>query len=145
MRARLHHGCLWQAQGLADALAALSAAVRADELPDVVAGATDIWPARTQRQAWFRGTPGPELDISNIEELRGIAIDARCIRIGALATWTDIAEAKLPPGFDALKQAARQVGGKQIQNRGTIGGNLCNASPAADGARLCWRSTPRSS
>ena len=39
----------------------------------------------------------------------------------------------LLPGFDALKQAAREVGSIQIQNCGTVAGNLCNASPAADG------------
>jgi CO/xanthine dehydrogenase FAD-binding subunit len=56
------------------------------------------------------------------------------IRIGALTTWTDIVRrrtCRLP--FDALKQAAREVGSVQIQNRATLAGNLCNASPAADG------------
>jgi CO/xanthine dehydrogenase FAD-binding subunit len=56
------------------------------------------------------------------------------VRIGAATTWSDIARADLPPAFDALKVAARDVGAVQIQNRGTIAGNLCNASPAADGA-----------
>jgi CO/xanthine dehydrogenase FAD-binding subunit len=41
--------------------------------------------------------------------------------------------APLPTRFDGLKLAAREVGGLQIQNAGTVGGNLCNASPAADG------------
>ena len=54
-------------------------------------------------------------------------------RIGALTSWTAIAEASLPAQFYCLQAAAREVGGRQIQNRGTIGGNLCNASPAADG------------
>ena len=54
-------------------------------------------------------------------------------RIGALTSWTAIAEAPLPAQFYCLQAAAREVGGRQIQNRGTIGGNLCNASPAADG------------
>ena len=47
--------------------------------------------------------------------------------------------------FDALKLAAPEIGGVQIQNAGTVAGNLCNASPAADGVPPCWRSTPRSS
>ena len=53
--------------------------------------------------------------------------------IGAATTWSDVLRADLPPLFDALKQAAREVGGVQIQNAGTVAGNLCNASPAADG------------
>ena len=62
-----------------------------------------------------------------------IWVDGEAVRIGAAATWTDIVVANLPPAFDALKTAAREIGAVQIQNRGTIAGNLCNASPAADG------------
>ncbi|MFU8883072.1 MAG: FAD binding domain-containing protein, partial [Rhodobacterales bacterium] len=54
-------------------------------------------------------------------------------RIGGTTTWTDIIRADLPPAFDGLKAAACEVGSIQIQNAGTIAGNLCNASPAADG------------
>ena len=94
----------------------------------VLAGGTDHYPARV-------GPAAPEeiLDISRLARLRGIAATGDGWRIGALTTWTDIAEADLPPLFDGLKRAAREVGGVQIQNRGTVGGNLCNASPAADG------------
>jgi CO/xanthine dehydrogenase FAD-binding subunit len=49
------------------------------------------------------------------------------------ARWADIRDAALPPVFDGLKQAARHIGGAQVQNAGTLVGNLCNASPAADG------------
>ena len=45
----------------------------------------------------------------------------------------DILRAELPPAFDGLKAAAREVGSVQIQNAGTLAGNICNASPAADG------------
>lgn len=55
------------------------------------------------------------------------------MRIGGRTTWTQVAAADLPPCFDALKQAAREVGSIQIQNAGTVAGNICNASPAADG------------
>lgn len=98
-----------------------------------LAGATDFYPAETTRQAWFQPSPKNILDLSGLGELKGINHSSQGIRIGALATWTDVLQATLPPAFDALKQASRQVGGVQIQNRGSIGGNLCNASPAADG------------
>jgi CO/xanthine dehydrogenase FAD-binding subunit len=65
--------------------------------------------------------------------LRGISEDEGHFVIGAATTWTDIVRARLPSAFDALKLAAREVGSVQIQNTGTIAGNLCNASPAADG------------
>ncbi len=75
----------------------------------------------------------PLLDITAIAGLRGIRRDDRGWTIGATTTWTDVVRADLPPLFDALKAAAREVGGVQIQNTGTVAGNLCNASPAADG------------
>ena len=75
----------------------------------------------------------PLLDITGIAALRGIRLDGRGWPIGATTTWTDVIRADLPPLFDALKPAAREVGGVQIQNAGTVAGNLCNASPAADG------------
>jgi CO/xanthine dehydrogenase FAD-binding subunit len=96
--------------------------------PAIVAGGTDFHPARVGRP------PEAEiLDLSRLAALRGITADGSGWRIGALTTWTDVARAALPPLFDALAQAALEVGGLQVQNRGTVGGNLCNASPAADG------------
>jgi CO/xanthine dehydrogenase FAD-binding subunit len=92
----------------------------------VLAGGTDLYPGAAA------GLVGPILDLTAIAGLRGISI-GDSIRIGAATSWTAIAEARLPPALRALQQAARQVGGRQIQNAGTIGGNLCNASPAADG------------
>jgi CO/xanthine dehydrogenase FAD-binding subunit len=53
--------------------------------------------------------------------------------IPAGTTWTGFAEQPLPACFDGLRRAARAIGGLQIQNRATIAGNVCNASPAADG------------
>ena len=95
----------------------------------VLAGGTDHYPARV-------GQPLDDdlLDLTGIAALRGIADRGDHWRIGALTTWTDIVRAELPPCFDGLKAAAREVGGVQIQNAGTLAGNLCNASPAADGA-----------
>ena len=80
-----------------------------------------------------RGLAGDILDLTGLEELRGITLSRVGLRIGACARWAEIAGASLPPALAALQQAAREVGGRQIQNAGTIGGNLCNASPAADG------------
>ncbi|HET9083420.1 MAG TPA: xanthine dehydrogenase family protein subunit M [Candidatus Limnocylindrales bacterium] len=108
---------------LDDALAAL-----ADRPWTMLAGGTDVYPANV-------GHPitGDILDVTGLATLRDISIDDGRVRIPALATWTDIVRADLPPAFDGLKTAARSIGGVQIQNRGTLAGNLCNASPAADG------------
>ena len=53
--------------------------------------------------------------------------------IGARITWSELLAAPLPRGFDGLRAAAREIGSIQIQNQATIAGNICNASPAADG------------
>jgi CO/xanthine dehydrogenase FAD-binding subunit len=95
----------------------------------VLAGGTDVYPGAGERPL-----RADYIDVSNISALRGVSVDGACVRIGAATTWSDIARADLPPAFDALKVAARDVGAVQIQNRATIAGNLCNASPAADGA-----------
>lgn len=106
----------------------------------VLAGGTDLF-AATRAPA----LPGPVLDLSGIAELQGIGrarwpqgwgADAAAWRIGAMTTWTDLLrDGRLAavPAMRALLSAAREVGGAQVQNIGTIGGNLCNASPAADG------------
>lgn len=99
----------------------------------IVAGATDIYPQQTVPKVWGGYAPSGWLDISKIDGLRGIVEQDDHYRIGCLTTWTDIQRADLPPYFDGLKCAAQDVGSIQIQNRGTIVGNLCNASPAADG------------
>ncbi len=97
-----------------------------------LAGGTDFYPARV-------GRPLREslLDLSALDMLRGIRATGEgataAWRIGALTTWSELARAPLAPALRALRQAALEVGGAQVQNRATIGGNLCNASPAADG------------
>jgi CO/xanthine dehydrogenase FAD-binding subunit len=94
----------------------------------VLAGGTDFYPARVGR-----AIDEDILDITGITALRGITSSDRGWRLGATTTWSELLETPLPPLFDGLKQAAREVGGRQIQNAGTLAGNLCNASPAADG------------
>ena len=73
------------------------------------------------------------VDLTRIEGLRGISRNETGWRIGGATTWTQVVKAELPPLFEGLKAAAREVGSVQIQNAGTVAGNLCNASPAADG------------
>jgi CO/xanthine dehydrogenase FAD-binding subunit len=94
----------------------------------ILAGGTDFYPSHVET------TPKADVvDVTALAELRGIEERATDWRFGAAATWTEVIDAKLPPVFDGLKLAAREVGGMQIQNAGTIAGNICNASPAADG------------
>ena len=94
----------------------------------ILAGGTDIYPSIGERPI-----KTPFIDLTNVCDLKGITEDGSFWRIGAAATWTELIKTKLPPGFNALKQAAREIGSIQIQNRATIAGNICNASPAADG------------
>jgi CO/xanthine dehydrogenase FAD-binding subunit len=94
----------------------------------ILSGGTDFYPALGDRVV-----RGPVVDVSGLGELRGVSTDADHFRIGGLTTWSEIIRTPLPRCLDALKSAAREVGGVQIQNRGTVAGNLCNASPAADG------------
>ncbi len=63
--------------------------------------------------------------------MRGIEAHLDHWRLGALTTWIDMIRCYLPAMFDGLKLAAREVGGVQIQNRGTLGGNRGSASPSA--------------
>jgi CO/xanthine dehydrogenase FAD-binding subunit len=108
----------------------LREAIEALEAPGVqiLAGGTDFFPGLGERQI-----TGPVVDITAVPELSGIGITDSEIRIAGRTTWSEVIAAPLPRCFDALKQAAREVGSIQIQNRGTVAGNLCNASPAADG------------
>jgi CO/xanthine dehydrogenase FAD-binding subunit len=94
----------------------------------ILAGGTDFYPALGERLP-----SGDVIDITSLREIRGVSFEQDYVRIGGLTTWTEVIRAQLPPCFDALKAAAREVGSVQIQNRGTVAGNLCNASPAADG------------
>ncbi len=110
---------------------ALALRASGDVMP--IAGGTDVYPAKAARVGWGDMRHKDVLDISRLPELRGIAEQGDHWRIGALTTWSELIAAELPPLFDGLKLAAREVGGVQIQNRGTVAGNLCTASPAGDG------------
>jgi CO/xanthine dehydrogenase FAD-binding subunit len=94
----------------------------------VLAGGTDVYPAHVGR-----ALPEAIVDLCGLRELRGVTDTGDAHRFGALTTWAEVAAADLPSGCDGLRAAAREIGGIQVQHAGTIGGNLCTASPAADG------------
>lgn len=94
----------------------------------IVAGGTDFFPALIAGKL-----PEHIVDVTRIKEIKGISKTTEGWRIGAATTWSDILSHPFPSQFDCLKQAAKTVGSVQIQNAATIGGNICNASPAADG------------
>ena len=100
-----------------------------DERRTPIAGATDVYVALNF------GTLVPRrfVDIWALDELRGIGVRGDTLVIGALATYTDIIRsADVARHLPMLADASRLVGGPQIQNRGTLGGNVANASPAGD-------------
>lgn len=111
--------------GLPAALATLAAAPRV-----VLAGGTDLYATGMPMPERLRQ---PVLDITALEALRAVRIEDQELIIGATATWASVRDGELPVWLRALRQAAAQIGGEQIQNVATVAGNLCNASPAADG------------
>ena len=100
----------------------------------VLSGGTDVFPAKAARAGWGDMQHKDVLDISALRGLDGIVEEEAYWRIGALTTWTELIEAELPPLFAGYQLAAREIGGVQIQNCGTLVGNICTASPAGDGA-----------
>lgn len=95
-----------------------------------LAGGTDLM---VQMTGEVGEPPQRVLDIWALDELRGIAIEGETLVIGALTTYTEIRRSPIVAEFvPALADAAATIGAAQIQNRGTIGGNIANASPAGD-------------
>ena len=112
------------AASLGEALAILR-----DDQRTPIAGATDLYVALNF------GTLEPRrfLDIWAVNELRDISMQGTTLVIGALATYTSLIRSPLVAAhLPMLVEASRQIGGPQIQNRGTVGGNVANASPAGD-------------
>ena len=93
----------------------------------IAAGCTDLFPI-TNNMSLDQNI----LDITNIKSIKGFQFNSKETKIGSATTWTDIINENLPICYDMLKACAKEVGSIQIQNLGTIGGNICNASPAAD-------------
>jgi xanthine dehydrogenase small subunit len=95
-----------------------------------LAGGTDLM---VQMTGEIGEPPERVLDIWALDELHGIAVEGGALVIGALTTYTELRESPVVAEFvPALVEAAATIGAAQIQNRGTIGGNVVNASPAGD-------------
>lgn len=94
----------------------------------VLAGGTDFYATRAGQ-----AITEPVLDITAIPELKLISDAGTHWRIGATVTWSQIVRAAWPAQLNALQLAARDIGAVQVQNRASLAGNICNASPAADG------------
>lgn len=125
MRSPLSTYALHRARSLADALRILH-----DDPGTVpIAGCTDVYVSLE-----FGAPPGTRyLDLTTVAPLRRIALHGQLLSIGATATYTTIIRSRLVRArLPMLVAASREVGGVQIQNRGTIGGNIANASPAGD-------------
>jgi CO/xanthine dehydrogenase FAD-binding subunit len=95
-----------------------------------LAGGTDLM---VQMTGEIGEPPERVLDIWALDELRGIVVEPDALVIGALTTYTELRRSPLVAEFvPALEDAAATIGAAQIQNRGTLGGNVANASPAGD-------------
>jgi len=95
-----------------------------------LAGGTDLM---VQMTGEIGEPPERVLDIWALDELRGIAVESDALVIGALTTYTELRRSLVVAEFlPALVEAAATIGAAQIQNRGTLGGNVANASPAGD-------------
>jgi CO/xanthine dehydrogenase FAD-binding subunit len=117
-------------RNLADAFALLASASSPDTPLTPLAGGTDVMVRLTGE---IGEPPSRLLDLWRLDELRGISSDGGAITLGALTTYTDIRRSvACREHLPALVEAAATIGAAQIQNRGTLGGNIANASPAGD-------------
>ena len=100
------------------------------ERPDAVPieGGTDVMVELN----FDRARPAAIMNLNEVAELKGWSRENGTLRLGAGLTYTEARQAPLRDEFPALAEASRTVGSPQIQNRGTIGGNLGTASPAGD-------------
>ena len=114
---------------LAEAYAVLAGST-ADAPITPIAGGTDVV---VRINGEIGEPPTRMVDLSRVGELRGIVIDGPVMALGALTTYTEIRRSGVClEHLPALVEAAATIGAAQIQNRGTIGGNIANASPAGD-------------
>jgi CO/xanthine dehydrogenase FAD-binding subunit len=95
-----------------------------------IAGGTDVL---VQLSGQLGPPPDRLLDLWSLNELRGIGLDGDALTLGALTTYTEIRRSAVCRDLlPVLVEAAATIGAAQIQNRGTLGGNIANASPAGD-------------
>ena len=112
-------------QSLPDAYAILASGIHRP-----IAGGTDVM---VQITGELGPPPDRMIDLWALDELRGIAVEGGAVTLGALTTYTQIRRSAVcREHLPALVDAAATIGAAQIQNRGTIGGNVANASPAGD-------------
>ncbi len=126
MRGNIPSYALVSPGGLVEALSLLA---REPDVWQPFAGGTDLMVLLESGKLKHKNY----LNIWNLAELRGITAATDHLTLGALTTYTEVqANPILSEEFPMLCQAASETGGLAIQNRGTIGGNIANASPAAD-------------
>jgi xanthine dehydrogenase small subunit len=114
---------------LAEAYAVLTGSTE-DATITPIAGGTDVM---VRINGEIGEPPTRMVDLSRLGDLRGISVEGRSIVLGALTTYTEIRRSDVcREHLPALVEAAATIGAAQIQNRGTIGGNIANASPAGD-------------
>jgi CO/xanthine dehydrogenase FAD-binding subunit len=114
---------------LAETYAVLTGST-ADAIITPIAGGTDVM---VRINGEIGEPPARMVDLSRLADLRGIAVDGTSVVLGALTTYTEIRRSDVcREHLPALVDAAATIGAAQIQNRGTIGGNIANASPAGD-------------
>jgi CO/xanthine dehydrogenase FAD-binding subunit len=113
--------------GLGEALALVEAGYRP------LAGGTDVMVLLSAGKLAGHPEQRRWVDVSSLDELRGVRESGGSVSVGALTTYTELrAHPLICAEYPMLVQAARETGGVAIQNRGTLGGNIANASPAAD-------------
>ncbi len=106
-----------------------SALIKNDEDAKLIAGGMTLLPTLKQRLL----KPSILIDLAGIAELRAISADAKTIKVGAMARHAEIASSsEIKARIPALAMLAAAIGDPHVRNRGTIGGSISNADPAAD-------------
>ncbi|HET7325430.1 MAG TPA: xanthine dehydrogenase family protein subunit M [Halococcus sp.] len=128
----------YKAESVSEALDLLDD--HSDEDTELLAGGHSLLPAMKTGLS----SPDVLIDIGGIEKMQGIEVDGDTLSIGAMTRYSDLADSdEVAEHAPALAAAVQQVGDVQVRNRGTIGGNLAHADPAADlpGAALASDAT----